>query len=521
MAAVCRSALCRKTRWQICSRYAAILAGGALLTLAGCGGGGGSGPPDSISVGGTTFVPNVFQPSANFKSQCTTAAAQNNYLRSWTNETYLWYSEVVDANPALSTTSDYFKLMKTLATTASGNDKDRFHFILTTAEWQMLSQSGIEAGYGVQWLIAKGQAPGRQIIAAFIEPGSPAATAGVGRGDVVLAVDGADAVDGNTQAIVDILNAGLFPDAANETHQLTLRDNSGVVGTVTLQSANVTLDPVQHVMPISTLNGNVGYLLFNDHVATAEAELIDAVNTLKAANVKDLVLDIRYNGGGYLDLASELAYMIAGPNRTSGLTFESLIFNDKHPTTDAVTGRPLVPTPFHTTTQFAGGTPQALPTLDLPRVFVITGSGTCSASESIMNGLRGVNVQVVQIGGSTCGKPYGFYPADNCGTTYFSIQFKGVNAAGFGDYADGFSPANTVVKPGETLPGCSVLDDFNHEIGDPSEARLAAALSYRASGGSCPAAPTGAVFKSQDEETAGEGVLVKSPWRENRILRIS
>ncbi len=61
-----------------------------------------------------------------------------------------------------------------------------------------------------------------------------------------------------------------------------------------------------------------------------------------------------------------------------------------------------------------------------------------------MNGLRGVNVQVIQIGTTTCGKPYGFYPQDNCGTTYFSIEFRGVNAQGFGDYPDGFSPSNSV-----------------------------------------------------------------------------
>ncbi|MDZ7769432.1 MAG: hypothetical protein U5K38_10330 [Woeseiaceae bacterium] len=65
---------------------------------------------------------------------------------------------------------------------------------------------------------------------------------------------------------------------------------------------------------------------------------------------------------------------------------------------------------------------QALPTLDLPRVFVLTGPGTCSASESIINGLRGVDVDVVQVGSTTCGKPYGFYPTGNCGTTYFTIQ---------------------------------------------------------------------------------------------------
>ena len=59
---------------------------------------------------------------------------------------------------------------------------------------------------------------------------------------------------------------------------------------------------------------------------------------------------------------------------------------------------------------------------------VLTGPDTCSASESVINGLRGVDVEVNLIGGPTCGKPYGFYPQDNCGTTYFAIQFQGVNA---------------------------------------------------------------------------------------------
>ncbi len=95
-------------------------------------------------------------------------------------------------------------------------------------------------------------------------------------------------------------------------------------------------------------------------------------------------------------------------------------------------------------------------------MFVLTGNGTCSASEAIINGLRGVDVQVIQIGATTCGKPYGFYPQDNCGTTYFSIEFKGVNAKGFGDCADGFSPATPARLPAQ-LPGCSVADDFTHD----------------------------------------------------------
>ncbi|MCZ0943338.1 MAG: peptidase, partial [Gammaproteobacteria bacterium] len=101
-------------------------------------------------------------------------------------------------------------------------------------------------------------------------------------------------------------------------------------------------------------------------------------------------------------------------------------------------------------------------------------------------------------GNATCGKPYGFYPTGNCGTTYFTIQFRGVNAKGFGDYADGFFPSATLGADDAALPGCAVADDFDHGFGDPNEARLAAALHYREQG-ACPCADcaTDAVAKRQ------------------------
>jgi hypothetical protein len=101
---------------------------------------------------------------------------------------------------------------------------------------------------------------------------------------------------------------------------------------------------------------------------------------------------------------------------------------------------------------------------------VLTTAGTCSASEAVINGLRGIDVEVNLIGGETCGKPYAFVPQPNCGTTYFAIQTQGVNNKGFGDYADGFQPT------------CKVDDDLDHALGDTSERLLAAALSYRANG---------------------------------------
>ncbi len=103
----------------------------------------------------------------------------------------------------------------------------------------------------------------------------------------------------------------------------------------------------------------------------------------------------------------------------------------------------------------------------------------------MINGLRGVGVQVIQIGGKTCGKPYGFYPQDNCGTTYYSIQFQGVNDAGFGDYADGFIANNSTEATGVKIPGCEAADDYSHDLGDSSETLLSTALSY-ASNATCP-----------------------------------
>ena len=231
--------------------------------------------------------------------------------------------------------------------------------------------------------------------------------------------------------------------------------------------------------------------------------------------IDDLVLDLRYNGGGRLDIASEAAFMIAGSALTSGKTFEELQFNDKYPDTNPLSGESLVPVPFYD----LGISGQVLPSLNLSRVFVLGGYGTASASESIINGLRGVGVDVFLIGSTTRGKPYGFYPTDNCGTTYFTIQLRGVNDQGFGDYSDGFSPANSS-GPGEDVPGCSVADDFSKQLGDETEDRLAAALAYRENQ-TCPVASglgVGAPASFGQPVDGPKPIFPMSFWESNRIL---
>jgi carboxyl-terminal processing protease len=437
---------------------------------------------------------------------------EKKFLRAWTDDLYLWYSEVPASDPtSFPTAIAYFDVLKTPVMIGS-KPKDRFHFTYDTAAWVRLSKSGQDVGYGITWAAPRNTPP-REYRVAHLEPNPPPMLNGIRRGARIMSIDGADMVNGTGQATLDTLNAGLFPKAATEKHTFVLEDyTTKTTQSFDLISKDVITNPVPDVHPILAGADTVGYIHFTDHLATAEQALANAINTLNAANggagVKDLILDIRYNGGGYLYIASELAYMIAGPTRTSGRIFESLQFNDKHPPDfDLNANRSLGPTPFYNTST----TRSPLPSLGLGRVFVLTGGGTCSASESVINGLQGVGVQVIQIGETTCGKPYGFYAEDNCGTTYFSIQFKGTNALGFGDYPDGFSPGT--VAGGSTLLGCPVVDDFGHELGDSAEGRLAAALAYRNSP-TCPAYPTRALRAALPQE----GVILKSPWRQNRIL---
>ena len=110
---------------------------------------------------------------------------ENNWLRSWTNDLYLWFDEVVDRDPAPWSTPAYFDLLKTTATTPSGNPKDRFHFTVDTETWLAFSQSGVSAGYGAEWEILA-PSPPRRIVVAYTEPNSPATAAGLARGSEVL-----------------------------------------------------------------------------------------------------------------------------------------------------------------------------------------------------------------------------------------------------------------------------------------------------------------------------------------------
>lgn len=468
-----------------------------------------SGSSPSAPNDNLTFQAGTFVNSDTFKNQCESprtgpdrfnnnqpfpdvqgsVAAENFYLRSWTNELYLWYDEVEDQDPNLFSTADYFESLKTNELTPAQRPKDNFHFSENTEQYLTRTTAGVTFGYGMS-LRSTSNSPPREFTVIDVIPNSPAATAGIQRGMLITAIDGEDFINGGN---LDVLNAGLSPRAVGESHVFSMQRFGETTSTnFTMSSANVVSTPVKDTRVVSTPTGDVGYIHFNAHTRPSEAALVNAFEQLEAEGVNDLVLDLRYNGGGLLAVAGEAGYMIAGAAATGGETFYQLVFNDKHTERDPVTGNPLTPTPFFSRSLgFSDALPanRQLPTLNLNRVYILSTERTCSASEAIINGLRGIDIEVVLIGGTTCGKPYGFYPQDNCGTTYFTVQFSGANAKSFGEYPDGFSPSNMPNPRGVTVNGCWVEDDLSRLLGDPEEGMFAAALSHRATGGQCPPIP--------------------------------
>lgn len=446
-------------------------------------------------------------PRANSSDRSGSLDTEKSWLRSWIDETYLWYREVPNnINPAnYATPVSYFGALKTPAITTSGTAKDKFHFTYDTEVWKALSSGGSTVDYGVDWA-AISSVPPRKWVAAVVTPGTPAANAGLLRGDSIISIDGTSFSSGNATT----LNAGLFPTVSGETHVFQVQAaGSTTTRTLTLVAGSVAAVPVQNVRTFSSNTGTkFGYMLFTTHNATAEAYLVDAFSWLKQQSINELVIDLRYNGGGYLDVAAELGYMVAGPGRTQGKAFERLTFNDKNPFAYSASD---LTTPFHSTTQgFSLNSGTALPFLNLGRVYVLTSPDTCSASEAIINGLRGAGVDVVTVGSTTCGKPYGFFATDNCGTTYFAIQFVGVNNLGQGDYSDGFA-AN-----------CAATDDFSKPLGDTGEGQLATALRLNLTGACVPNASSASSLKRAPVTTdADDPTAVRDPraaFKQQRIL---
>lgn len=475
-----------------------------VFTLSACGGGG-SGEasvsntisPSVPSTNEPTWQAGVYPDSSNFIAQCQTprtgadpfsgepfadrqgsALSEKLWLRSWTHETYLWFDEVPDNDPNNFSIPAYFAQLKTDELTASGKPKDNFHFSQSTQEYNERTQAGTVSEYGLEWEFVANRAP-RKLLVRYTEPNSPAARANIPRGASLQKIDDIDFVNTTDPDQVDFINDALFPTEAGSTYTFEFVTVDGDIISEELSSAVIELSPVQNVHILNTARGQLGYFQFNTFITPSQRDLIDAFQSFVDNTVTDLVIDLRYNGGGSLALSSQLAYMIAGPNQTDERVFEGLRYNSKRASP--------APIPFYNREiDYVNGVfmDSFLPSLELTRVFILSSDNTCSASESLINGLRGIDVEVILVGDTTCGKPFGFFPEDNCGTTYFTIQLQGINDKGFGEYADGFSPIESPVFQ-DQVKGCRVADDFNNALGSTNEEMLATAIFF-AENNACP-----------------------------------
>jgi C-terminal processing protease CtpA/Prc len=445
---------------------------------------------DSQITQKSNWVPGEYLPSENFANKCEsprlntdyqdligTYEDENNWIRSWSHETYLWYNELPDIDPSsIQDAKEYFNQIKTSATTNSGEPKDQFHYTQNTEEYIQYAQSGVTSGYGFNYILTQSTPP-RKAKIIYSQINSPASIKEIRRGAEIISIDGEALIDGDA----DIINAGLKPSNPGETHTFVIKDlTSTTTRTVDLVSIAFTENPIHTNGIIKRANIKIGYIVLNTFAtASAERQLVETIYLLKQNQIDELIIDLRYNGGGYLDISAALGSMIAGID-ASYQTYTELSFNDKRHVQNKFI--PFPSTTYGIAKSYPGGMP--LPTLDLSRVYIISSNNTASASESLINGLRGIDFEVILIGSSTRGKPYGWLPKDNCGITYSTIQFKSTNAKGFGDYADGFMPS-IEKNDNDQVQGCEVYENLKHLLGDENEKMLATAI-YHIENDSCP-----------------------------------
>ncbi|MFZ6845861.1 S41 family peptidase [Undibacterium sp. RuTC16W] len=465
---------------------------GAILTSS-CGGGGGSPGTCNGSAAvcygsnGTTSGSSVTadgpQGTPDSLANICTPSGEKVWVRAHLDDVYLWYKEIVNLSAAsYSTPQDYFNALLV-------KSRDRFSFTASQSEIDGYFQSGEDIGYGMSLVNSSGN-----LRVTYVQPNSPAAQQNIGRGAQIVGINGVAITQLNAATQI----AALYPSLAGAINKFDILDTgTSIVRTVQITSTKISKLPVlQSTILTTNDNKKIGYLVFTDHIATAEDPLVTSLQNFRQNGIDELVLDMRYNGGGYLYIADILASMIGG-KKVENQIFEQLQFNDKHP---EKTNNPDNKFSFSTT----GTKNQLLPQLSLSRVFILTTANTCSASEAVINGLSPF-VQVITVGSTTCGKPTGFVQTNNCGTAYFAIQFSGVNSIGKGDYNNGFTPT------------CNAPDDLDHDLGSVSERQLSSALAYVKTG-SCPAVSAAQKSMTSVNNNVIQGEQIRYPWRQNRIL---
>ncbi|RRJ92485.1 S41 family peptidase [Flavobacterium macacae] len=319
--------------------------------------------------------------------------------------------------------------------------------------------SGVTTNNGVDFQLIRKSASSNDVIGwvRYIIPNSDAATKDIQRGDIFYAVNGTPMTLENYKALL-----------GSQTYTLNLADydngNFTPNGeTVSLTKTQLTENPILLSQVYDFAPKKIGYLMYNGFYNEYDNQLNAVFGQFKTQGITDLVLDLRYNGGGSVQTATYLASMITG--QFNGQVFAKQQWNAKVESFYSENNPEQLINRFSNTIIGSG----AINNLNLTKVYILTTGSTASASELIINGLK-PHIQVIQIGENTVGKNVGsitlydsptFKRNGRSSKHKYAMQpicFKVVNSDGFGEYQDGILPT-TVLE--EDLGNLGQLGDLN------------------------------------------------------------
>jgi carboxyl-terminal processing protease len=372
------------------------------------------------------------------------------------------YQELLPRTFSASAYASADEVLSALTATARDQGMDRgWSFLMPEDQYRQYFQDAQSVGYGMS-LLTIGAAPSFQVFVKQVFAGSAAAQAGFVRGDQILAAGpgqaGLTEVAGLTADQVSaLLSAGGVSGVSKALRVLPL--GGGAEQIRTMVSAPYDVDPV----PSVRVFGTTGYVQLRTFITAANAPLRTAFASFKSQGVQNVVVDLRYNGGGSVDTAALLADLLAGG--LDGQPMVDLRFNGNHPDQTAA-GQYA----FHV--QPESGTFQ--------RVAFITTDASASASELVPNVLDAypASVHIAYVGTRTYGKPVGqvVLNLSACNTVLFLVSFRLVNANENVDYYDGLPDAAS------NGPLCDATDDLTHAQDSQDEAFTAAAIHFAETG---------------------------------------
>jgi C-terminal processing protease CtpA/Prc len=366
----------------------------------------------------------------------------------YARDIYLWYNQI-PANFDARSYADPNAIMEAIRQYSieppNSRPVDRFSFAMKQTEWNSLSSGvSVDFGFSIFFLTSN------DLRVKYVERESAAGKAGVKRGWRIMKYNGNSNI-ATDQATIDAIVKAVFEST---TTSFTFLKPDGSTVDITLNAATYQTHPVMKDSVYTISGKKIGYLVFNSFLGdqTEISNEFSRVFTRFATyGINDIVVDLRYNGGGYVSLAEKLSNYLA-PSTASGMMMTQK-YNDKYASK------------YNVVTNFnkAG-------TVNLPRVIFIVSSSTASASELVINNLKAVS-DVKLIGrNSTYGKPVGFFPIPVGDWYIFPVSFKTVNKAGSSDYYSGF------------VPDATIADGLDKDWGDITETSLASAIKYITTG---------------------------------------